>query len=252
MGEDCCTYRQYSPQGCISAWVFYFSWEDRMVDLPQDRLTVIGKEFSKPYFLALKEELLARKAAGEAIYPPGSLIFNAFHLTPFAAVQVVILGQDPYHGHGQAHGLSFSVPDGIKPPPSLQNIYKEIQDDRWGSPPSNWNLIFRAEQWVLLLNAILTVSAGKPASHHDLGWQQFTDEVIRQISVHKKGVVFLLRGSFAKGKKELIDPAKHIILEAAHPSPYSAHNGFFGCKHFSLTNQYLLMQGKQPIQRFPV
>lgn len=218
------------------------------LSLHPSRQAILADQFDQAYFHEIKQELIDKKAKGEVIYPAGSLIFNAFELTHFDEVNVVILGQDPYHGAGQAHGLSFSVPDGVKPPPSLVNIYKEIQDDLWWEIPKTGNLEKRAKQWVLLLNAILTVTAGQPASHQHIPREKFTDAVIQAISDHRQGVVFLLRGNFARNKKALIDTNKHIILEAAHPSPFSVHKWFFGCKHFSTTNQLLEMQGKQAIQ----
>jgi uracil-DNA glycosylase len=209
---------------------------------------VLKDEFTKPYFLEIVTFLKTEKATGKTIYPPGPLIFNAFNQTHFNNVKVVILGQDPYHGAGQAHGLSFSVPTGIKPPPSLVNIYKEIQADLGVAMPVDYgNLTMWAEQGVLLLNAVLTVRAGEPASHSKIGWMNFTDEVIKKISDEKSGVVFLLWGKFAHQKQELIDETKHHVLKAAHPSPFSAYNGFFGCKHFSKTNHLLSKQGIEPI-----
>ncbi len=182
------------------------------------------------------------------IYPKPSDIFNAFWLTPFSKVNVVILGQDPYHGTGQAHGLSFSVPEGIPLPPSLQNIYKEIERDLGITKDfSNGDLKPWAEQGVFLLNAILSVVAHSPASHQKRGWEEFTDFVIKSISDNKEHVVFMLWGNFAKSKKGLIDTRKHLILESTHPSPFSAHSGFFGCRHFSKCNDYLKKYGKDPI-----
>lgn len=212
------------------------SWKQAMRD-----------EFTKPYFIELKKFLLQEKADGQIIYPAGSQLFNAFNLTPFNKVKVVILGQDPYHGIGQAHGLCFSVPDGVKPPPSLQNIFKEINSDLGIEIPDSGNLERWAKQGVLLLNALLTVRANQPASHHKRGWEQFTDKVIETISKEKSGVVFLLWGRFAQDKESLIDQSKHFILKAAHPSPFSAYNGFFGCKHFSKANEFLKKQGKNEI-----
>ena len=209
---------------------------------------VLKNEFTQPYFLEIVAFLKTEKAAGKIIYPPGPLIFNAFNRTPFNKVKVVILGQDPYHNPGQAHGLSFSVPNGIKPPPSLVNIYKEIQTDIGIPMPAQYgNLTRWAEQGVLLLNAILTVRANEPASHAKIGWMNFTDAVIKKISDEKTGVVFLLWGKFAQDKQILIDETKHYVLKAAHPSPFSAYNGFMGCKHFSKTNALLLEQGKKEI-----
>lgn len=208
----------------------------------------LKQEFTKAYFQQIVTFLKTEKIQGKTIYPPGSLIFNAFSQTPFAAVRVVVLGQDPYHGAGQAHGLCFSVQDGIQPPPSLLNIYKEIESDLGvGMPPNYGNLSKWAQQGVLLLNAFLTVRANEAASHSKIGWENFTNAVIRKISDEKKGVVFLLWGKFAQEKQSLIDETKHFVLKAAHPSPLSAYNGFFGCKHFSKTNELLLQQGFEPI-----
>lgn len=210
--------------------------------------SVLKDEFSKTYFQQIVTFLKTEKAQGKIIYPPGPLIFNAFNQTAFDKVKVVILGQDPYHGEGQAHGLSFSVPAGIKPPPSLVNIFKEIQQDLGVQMPMQYgNLTRWAEQGVLLLNAALTVRAGEPFSHAKFGWADFTDAVIQKISDEKKGVVFLLWGKFAKEKQVLIDESKHHVLKAAHPSPFSADNGFFGCRHFSKTNAFLMQQGQEPI-----
>ena len=184
---------------------------------------------------------------GKTIYPPGALIFNAFDKTPFDKVKVVLLGQDPYHGPGQAHGLCFSVPDGVPPPPSLVNMYKELNTDIGMPVPKTGNLTRWAGQGILLLNAALTVRAGEAASHSKIGWMNFTDAVIKKISAEKKGIIFLLWGRFAQDKQVLIDGTKHFILKAAHPSPLSAHNGFFGCRHFSKTNELLVQQGLDPI-----
>ena len=209
---------------------------------------VLKNEFTKPYFLEIVTFLKIEKNAGKIIYPPGPLIFNAFNQTPFNKVRVVIIGQDPYHNPGQAHGLSFSVPNGIKPPPSLVNIYKEIQKDVGIPMPAGYgNLTNWAQQGVLLLNAILTVRANEPASHSKIGWMNFTDTVISKISDEKKGVIFLLWGKFAQEKQLLIDETKHFVLKAAHPSPFSADKGFFGCKHFSKANELLTDQGLPPI-----
>jgi uracil-DNA glycosylase len=209
---------------------------------------VLKSEFTKPYFLEIVTFLKIEKNAGKTIYPPGPLIFNAFNHTPFDKVKVVILGQDPYHNPGQAHGLSFSVPAGIKPPPSLVNIFKEIQKDLSITMPEGYgNLTSWADQGVLLLNAILTVRANEPASHAKIGWMNFTDAVITKISDEKKGVIFLLWGKFAQEKQLLIDETKHFVLKAAHPSPFSADKGFFGCKHFSKANELLNNQGLAPI-----
>jgi uracil-DNA glycosylase len=203
---------------------------------------ILKEEFEKPYFVDLVNFIKQELKAGKQIYPPGKLIFNAFEQTPFDRLKVVILGQDPYHGEHQAHGLSFSVPEGIAQPPSLVNIFKEIKTDLNIEPPRHGNLESWAKQGVFLLNAILTVRKSEAASHSKAGWEYFTDAVIRKISEHKSGVIFLLWGNFARKKKALINTDKHFILEAAHPSPLSA-NGFFGCKHFSKTNILLQLQG---------
>ncbi len=208
---------------------------------------VLQHEFSKPYFLQIVTFLKTEKMAGKIIYPPGALIFNAFNTTPFDKVKVVLIGQDPYHGPGQAHGLSFSVPDGIPPPPSLINIFKELYTDIGMPIPSRGNLTHWAEQGVLLLNASLTVRANEPMSHSKIGWAEFTDTVITKISQLKKNMVFLLWGKFAQEKQVLIDETRHHILKAAHPSPFSADKGFFGCRHFSKTNKYLSDHGIDPI-----
>lgn len=212
---------------------------------------VLKQEFNKPYFLQVAAHLKTEKASGATIYPPGPLIFNAFNTTPFKEVKVVILGQDPYHGAGQAHGLSFSVPDGVPPPPSLVNIYKELHSDIGMPIPKTGNLTNWAKQGVFLLNAMLTVRANEPASHQKIGWMDFTDAVIRKISEEKQGVVFLLWGRFAQDKQVLIDETKHHVLKAAHPSPFSADKGFFGCKHFSRTNELLMKQQKTAIDWDP-
>lgn len=206
----------------------------------------LREEFEQPYFAELSSRLHAEKNAGKVIYPPGSQIFKAFELCPLDKVKVVILGQDPYHGAGQAMGLSFSVPANIPAPPSLKNIFKEIEDDLGIKMSGRPNLEHWAEQGVLLLNAVLTVRAGEPASHGAIGWQRFTDSVIKTISEEKEGVVFLLWGNFARSKAPLIDSKKHHILEAAHPSPL-ARGAFFGCRHFSKTNNLLISEGETPI-----
>ena len=206
----------------------------------------LSGEFDKEYFANLVKFLHAEKAAGKTIYPPGGLIFNAFALTPFDKVKVVILGQDPYHGPNQAHGLSFSVPDSITPPPSLKNIYKEIETDLGIKLNKNGNLENWAKQGVFLLNAVLTVRAGEPTSHSRIGWTEFTDAVIKCISDNTQGVVFMLGGNFARSKKDLIDSSKHYILEAAHPSPL-ARGAFFGCRHFSKANAFLTGHGKEAV-----
>jgi uracil-DNA glycosylase len=212
------------------------SWKKALSDL-----------FDKPYFIQITEHLKAEKALKRTIYPTGPQIFNAFSLTPYEKVKVVILGQDPYHNEHQAMGLSFSVPDGIKPPPSLVNIFKELHKDIGMPIPSTGNLTHWAEQGVLLLNAVLTVRANEPASHAKIGWTKFTDDIILHLSLKKTGLVFILWGNFAQEKIKLIDGAKHKILKAAHPSPFSAYNGFFGSKHFSATNEYLVKTNQDPI-----
>lgn len=207
---------------------------------------LLSEEFEKPYFLSLVESVKRELNLGIKIYPAGRDIFNAFNLTSVKDVKVVILGQDPYHGPGQAHGLSFSVPEGASLPPSLQNIYKEMYTDLGIKPSSNGSLVKWAQQGVFLLNAVLTVRAGEAASHSKLGWIQFTDTVISKLSKEREGIVFLLWGNFAKSKKELIDTSKHFVLEAPHPSPL-ARGAFFGCRHFSKTNEILVSSGKAPI-----
>ena len=210
--------------------------------------TALSEEFEKDYFKQLSAEVRADFLLKEPpIYPPAPLVFNAFNLTPLSEVKIVILGQDPYHGPGQAHGLSFSVQDGVRLPPSLRNIYKEIEDDIGTKMPESGNLERWAKQGVLLLNATLTVEKSKPGSHQGRGWETFTDAVIKKVSDERENVVFILWGNFARSKKELIDEAKHLVLEAPHPSPFSAHTGFFGSKHFSQTNAYLRKQNKKPI-----
>ena len=210
---------------------------------------VLKEAIEKPSFKHLIAFLKAEKQAGRVFYPPGPKIFEAFNVTPFHQVKVVLLGQDPYHGLNQAHGLSFSVNEGIDFPPSLRNIFKGIQADIPSYKiPSNGNLTHWAKQGVLLLNTTLTVGANQAGSHQKKGWEEFTDEVIKQISLHNQHIVFLLWGSFAQSKKILIDGSKHLILEAPHPSPLSAHRGFFECKHFSKTNAYLLQNKLEPIK----
>ena len=208
---------------------------------------VLENEFKKPYFKQITEHIKTEKEQGKIIYPPGPLIFNAFEQTPFDNVKVVLLGQDPYHGPKQAMGLSFSVPDGVTKPPSLINIFKELHDDTGTPIPKTGNLTKWAQQGVMLLNASLTVRAGEPNSHSKIGWHQFTNTVIEKISEEKEGVVFLLWGKFAQDKTELINTKKHHVLKAAHPSPFAADKGFFGCQHFSKTNTWLVKEGIDPI-----
>lgn len=206
----------------------------------------LGAEFEKPYFAALVQELHRQKQAGEVIFPPGGQIFKAFELCPLGKVKVVILGQDPYHGYGQAMGLSFSVPQGVEAPPSLKNIFKEIESDLGIRMSGSPDLRPWAEQGVLLLNSVLTARAGQPASHSRIGWQTFTDAVIKTISDRCEGVVFLLWGNYARSKAVLVDKSRHHVLEAPHPSPL-ARGAFFGCRHFSATNEILAAEGKSPI-----
>ena len=206
----------------------------------------LREEFGKPYFMSLAQHLHREKAEGRLIFPPGNEIFKAFELTPVDKVKVVILGQDPYHGPGQAMGLSFSVPADVPVPPSLKNIFKEIESDLGIRMSGCPDLRKWAEQGVLLLNAVLTVRCGEPASHSRIGWQEFTDAVIRYLSDNREGIVFLLWGNYARSKKNLIDTSRHTVLEAAHPSPL-ARGAFFGCRHFSRTNEILTAEGKTPI-----
>ena len=216
------------------------------VKIEQSWKNALQSEFEKPYFASLVRFLHQEKSDGKLIYPPGKDIFKAFELTPVPDVKVVILGQDPYHGAGQAMGLSFSVPDNIPAPPSLINIFKEIESDLGISMSGRPDLEGWARQGVLLLNAILTVRAGAAASHSKIGWQEFTDAVIRYLSDNCSGIVFMLWGNFARSKKVLIDTSKHYVLEAPHPSPL-ARGAFFGCRHFSKANEFLAGHGKTPI-----
>ncbi len=213
------------------------------INLHDSWKSMLEEEFGKPYFISLKQFLLDEKANGKKVYPPGSQIFAALDNTLFDNIKVVLLGQDPYHGEHQAHGMCFSVNDGIKFPPSLQNIFKELKTDCECSLPLSGNLTKWAQQGILLLNATLTVRANEAGSHQNKGWETFTDNIIKNISDNKEHVVFILWGRFAQSKEILIDSSKHFILKAAHPSPFSAYNGFFGCKHFSRTNEYLEQNG---------
>ncbi|WP_444921593.1 uracil-DNA glycosylase [Microbulbifer sp. CnH-101-G] len=209
---------------------------------------VLGEEFKKPYMAELRQFLWGEKEAGKRIYPPGGQIFNAFNSTPFDQVKVVILGQDPYHGVGQAHGLCFSVMPGVRIPPSLQNIYKELHSDM-GIPPAHHGCLQPwAEQGVLLLNATLTVEDSKAGAHQGRGWEQFTDAAIHKLAEEREGLVFVLWGSYAQKKGGFIDRNKHLVLRAPHPSPLSAHRGFFGTKPFSQANQWLQERGEKPIE----
>jgi uracil-DNA glycosylase len=209
--------------------------------------TALAEERSKEYFIQIMNFLEHERRAKKVIYPPNAQVFNALTLTPLSQVRVVILGQDPYFGPGQAHGLAFSVQPGVPFPPSLQNIFKELESDLGVQRPADGCLDGWARQGVLLLNASLTVEHGKPLSHAQIGWEQFTDTVIKVVNQYRNGVVFLLWGSFAQRKRVLIDESRHVILTAPHPSPLSAHRGFLGCKHFSKTNQILMDKGTEPI-----
>ena len=212
------------------------SWKTRLQD-----------EFRQPYMVELRRFLLDRKRAGAVVYPPGPLIFNALDSTPFDAVKVVILGQDPYHGPGQAHGLCFSVRDGVDPPPSLLNIYREIRDDLGVATPASGNLQGWADQGVLLLNAVLTVERGHASAHQGKGWERFTDRVVAELDAGRENLVFMLWGSYAMKKGAIIDRGRHFVLTAPHPSPLSAHRGFFGCRHFSKANTWLERHGMEPV-----
>jgi uracil-DNA glycosylase len=212
-------------------------WKSRLQD-----------EFEQPYMAELRQFLLRRKEQGAVIFPPGRLIFNALNSTPFESVKVVILGQDPYHGPGQAHGLCFSVPKDVPIPPSLVNIYKELAADLGVEPPRSGNLQGWADQGVLLLNAVLTVERGRAGAHQGKGWERFTDRVIGELNAARDGLVFMLWGSYALKKGEVIDRERHLVLKAPHPSPLSAHRGFFGCRHFSMANDWLVRHGHSPVQ----
>lgn len=212
------------------------SWKARLLD-----------EFAQPYMRDLRHFLQAEKAAGRNVYPPGPEIFAAFEACPFDHVKVVILGQDPYHGPGQAHGLCFSVRKGVPLPPSLVNIFKEIRGDSGAPPPKDGDLTAWARQGVLLLNTVLTVEAGKPESHRNRGWEKFTDRVLDVLNRERNGLVFVLWGSHAQSKARLIDPSRHMVLKAPHPSPLSAYRGFFGCGHFKKINDWIESQGGSPI-----
>lgn len=208
---------------------------------------ILGPERERDYFKAAIKFVEDARKSGKTIYPPNGDVFNALNLTPFAKVKVVIIGQDPYHGPNQAHGLCFSVKKGVPPPPSLQNIFKELAQDVGFRPPGHGCLEDWARQGVLLLNAVLTVEAGKPQSHADIGWEKFTDTVIAELNQRTSGLIFLLWGSPAQKKGAIIDPSRHHVLKAPHPSPLSAHRGFLGCKHFSKTNELLRVMGKEEI-----
>jgi uracil-DNA glycosylase len=220
---------------------------DRHIDLEPSWLIPLAGEFEQPYMRQLRAFLLAEKQAGKRIFPAGNQLFNAFRHTPLDKVKVVILGQDPYHGEGQAHGLCFSVPPGVAIPPSLQNIYQEIHAELGLPIPKHGNLTAWAEQGVLLLNSVLSVECARAASHQGKGWELFTDKVIGLINQQREGVVFLLWGTYAQRKGAIIDSVRHCILKGPHPSPLSAYRGFFGCGHFVAANQYLQGRGETPI-----
>ncbi len=216
------------------------------IKINDDWKEFLKEEFNKNYFLEIKKRYIQALNNNAIIYPPANLTFNAFNLTPLDGIKIVLLGQDPYHQPNQAMGLSFSVPYGVKIPPSLLNIYKELKTDLNIEPSKSGDLSSWAKQGILLLNSILSVEAGKPASHSSWGWQEFSDAVISKLSLEKSGLIFMLWGNYAKSKKALIDTNKHFILEAAHPSPL-ARTGFLGCKHFSKANEILRNLGKNPI-----
>ena len=221
--------------------------EARVINLNQSWKSRLHAEFDLEYMKKLRSFLIQQKQLGKKIYPPGDQIFNALNSTPFENTKVVVLGQDPYHGMGQAHGLSFSVVRGIDIPPSLQNIYKELASDIGFKPPGHGSLDHWASQGVLLLNSILTVEHGKAGSHHGKGWEKFTDRIIDLLNREKEGLVFFLWGAYAQKKGEFIERAKHLVLQSPHPSPFSAHKGFLGSRPFSEANQYLTNLNKQPI-----
>jgi uracil-DNA glycosylase len=217
------------------------------VQLHPSWLGPLGGEFDEPYMADLKRFLIAEREGGKRIFPKGSEWFRALDLTPREKVRVVILGQDPYHGEGQAHGLCFSVQPGVRPPPSLVNIYKELESDTGIKPRRHGFLEHWAKEGVLLLNSVLTVEMGRAASHRDRGWERFTDRVVREVNAKPEPVVFMLWGSYAQKKAAFVDPSRHLVLKAAHPSPLSAHSGFFGCRHFSKANAFLEARGVQPV-----
>ena len=217
------------------------------IQLDPSWLALLEGEFSQPYMVDLKEFLLQQKRQKKTIFPAGSEYFSALDHTPLDRVKVVVLGQDPYHGPGQAHGLSFSVPPGMKPPPSLANIFKEIDSDLGLPPAGHGCLLHWAQQGVLLLNSVLTVEQGRAASHQGKGWEIFTDKVIALLNEQRQGLVFMLWGAYAQRKGTIIDCQRHLVLQSPHPSPLSAHRGFLGCKHFSKANAYLRSQGQSPI-----
>ena len=222
----------------------------RAVQLEASWLALLADQFDQPYMLQLREFLLAEKLAGKTVYPSGNSMFAALNRVPVEQVKVVVIGQDPYHGPGQAHGLSFSVPRGVPLPPSLRNIFAEIEKDlgcQSLAAQGSGDLSLWAEQGVLLLNAVLSVQAHAAASHQGKGWEQFTDVLVQRLAAQRSGLVFLLWGSYAQKKAAMVDGSRHRLLKAPHPSPLSAHRGFFGCRHFSQTNAYLEEQGTTPI-----
>ncbi len=224
---------------------------ERKIQLKGSWLELLEAQFELEYMQNLRDYLLQEKQAKHTVYPPGHLIFNALNSTPFELVRVVVLGQDPYHGPHQAHGLSFSVPLGVPKPPSLINIFKEIERDLQTPPPDHGSLQEWADQGVLLLNSVLTVRRAAAASHRNMGWEQFTDCVVDLLNRKREGLVFMLWGSYAQKKGGLVDPARHLVLRSTHPSPLSAHRGFLGCGHFSEANRYLQERGGTPINWRP-
>ena len=220
---------------------------DVQVKLHRSWLEPLKSEFTEPYMADLKRFLVAERDRGRKIFPKGSEWFRALDLTPLEKVRVVILGQDPYHGEGQAHGLCFSVQPGVRPPPSLVNIFKELESDLSIRPSRHGFLEHWAEQGVLLLNSVLTVEMGRAASHRDRGWERFTDRIVREVNSKTEPVVFMLWGSYAQKKAAFVDTSRHLVLKAAHPSPLSAHSGFFGCRHFSKANAFLRSKGLEPV-----
>jgi len=221
---------------------------EQKIKLEASWLAALSAEFEQPYMRELRQFLAHQKRQGKQIYPPGSQFFHAFDRTPLNQVKVVILGQDPYHGPGQAHGLCFSVPPGVRCPPSLVNIFKELQRDLGIAPPEQGHLTHWADQGVLLLNSVLSVEAGQAASHRGRGWEQFTDAAVAAVNQSCEHVVFMLWGSYAQAKGSHIDSRRHLVLKAPHPSPLSAHRGFLGCGHFSAANRYLIEHGRGGVQ----
>lgn len=218
------------------------------IKIEESWLNILQKEFNKGYFKILTDFVRKEYTKNPPVYPPGSLIFNAFNCCPFDKTKVVIIGQDPYHGENQANGLSFSVNPGIAIPPSLRNMYKELETDLDIKPPTSGDLTHWAKQGVLLLNATLTVRGNQPGSHQNKGWEEFTDAAIEALATKRTNIVFILWGSYAQKKGAFINKKKHLVLTAPHPSPLAAYRGFFGCKHFSKTNEYLIQNGKEPIE----